>query len=257
MTQSILKDTHPADSEILRFHDGECGVAEAERVAEHIAACPRCGETYGLFHTATRHLQAALEEMPIQPVPQAKERLLSAALRQRRARPFGGLSRPQSPLLRAAIVIFGLFIVSMWAPPVRAWVFRLFHIDQPANVATAPVPQRDEPLSTPSSSTVSFVPASPTFVIDVATAQLDGRLTIRVIQSARASARITGGSPDDALLVMDDGVRIQNSRESSALFTVLVPSSVVTITLRMAGAEARSYSTQEIARQDSVVVTLQ
>jgi hypothetical protein len=257
MTQEALRDAHPADSDILRFHDGECPAGEAEAVAQHIADCPRCAATSQLFHTTTERLHAALDDMPLPSAPGAKQRFLAAVARGKRRPRFAWIANSRGPLLRAAVVIFALFAVSMAAAPVRAWVFRLLRIEQQAPAFTVS-PQ--EPHDTPAqatSSTVTFVPTTTTFVIDVAARQAVGALTIRGAESNAASARITGRSPGDALLVRDDGFRIQNSPESTAQYTVIVPWSVRSITVRIAGGDSITYSVQTLMTQDSVVVALQ
>lgn len=257
MTQETLRGAHPADSDILRFHDGECTAGEGEEIARHIAECPRCAETSQLFQATTERLHTALDDMPTPSVPDAKQRFFAAVERRKRQLPFERLGVYRGPLLRAAVVIFALFAVSMVAAPVRAWVFHLLRIEQPAPAFPASSREPDETPSQATSSTVTFVPTSATFFIDVAARQAAGSLTIRGGESNAASARITGRSPGDALLVRDDGFRIQNSPESTARYTVIVPWSVGSITVRIAGGDSITYSAQTLMTQDSVVVPLQ
>jgi hypothetical protein len=256
MTTNTIKPAHPADGDILRLQEGECSEVERGHLATHITECPACAETSRLFETTTSQLHAALEDMPVQKVPHAKQRFLAATQHTRSDGPFRWIAEQRTPLLRAAVVLLALFAASMWAPPVRALFLRLLNIEPSEVVDTASVTQRTATTDSATSSTVSFVPAASIFTIHVAAAQATGSLTIHVIESATASARITGRSPGDALLVTEDGIRIQNSGESSAGYAVMVPVTVSQITVQIADGVGTSYSPQAIIAQDSVVVRL-
>jgi hypothetical protein len=257
MTANIISSAHPADGDILRSHDGECSETERLDIATHIAECPVCTETSRLFQTTTKQLHAALEDIPVPQVPYAKERFLAAAKHSRSRGPFGWMAEQRTPLLRAAVILLSLLVVSMWAPPVRAWFLRLLNVAPAETVEPTEDTQRVTTGDPATSSTVSFVPTAAVFTIDVATAQPTGNLTIYVVESATASARITGRSPGDALLVTEAGIRIQNSSESSAEYAVMVPATVSAVTVQIAGGVLTSYTTQTIIAQDSTVVSLQ
>jgi len=256
MTANIINSAHPADGDILRFQDGECSEVERGHIATHITECPACAEASRLFETTTSQLHAALEDMPVPQVPHAKQRFLAAARNKRSDGRFRWITEQRTPLLRAAVILLALFAASMWAPPVRALFLRLLNIESSEVVDTVPAAQRTTTTESATSSTVSFVPAAAVFTIHVAAAQPTGSLTIHVVRSASASARITGRSSGDALLVTEDGIRIQNSAESSAEYAVMVPATVSQITVQIADGVAASYSPQAIIAQDSMVVRL-
>ncbi len=256
MTQLTTEVLHPADSDILRFHDGECDAEERDRIAAHVAECAACAETSSLFEDTTRHLHAALEDIPTPPVYGAKERFLAAAWRNRSTAPVRRSFPQRTPWLRAAVVIFGALVLSMWAPPVRAWFLRLINPEPPMAAETVVPAQEGVPAPPPTSSTVSFVPTTTRFVVDVTTKQQEGRLTLQVVRTAAASATITGRSVADALFVMQNGFRIQNTATSSATYLVMVPAGVEQVVVRIGAAAAQSYSTESIAATDSVVIDI-
>ena len=254
MTQPTTDIVHPADSDILRFHDGECDVEERDCIAAHVAECSACAETSRLFQDTTRHLHSTLADIPIPPVNGAKERFLAAARRNRSTSPVRRSFQQRTPWLRAAVVIFGALVVSMWAPPVRAWFLRLLS-PEPPPAAETEAPAQDVPASL-TSSVVSFVPTASTFVVDVITRQDDGRLTLHVVRDRAASATITGRSEADALLVMQDGFRIQNTGSSSATYAVMVPFDVQRVIVRIGSTQTQSFATDQIAAGDSVVIDI-
>ena len=88
------------------------------------------------------------------------------------------------------------------------------------------------------------------------TRQDDGRLTLHVVRDRAASATITGRSEADALLVMQDGFRIQNTASSSATYAVMVPFDVRRVIVRIVSTQTRSFSTDQIAAGDSVVIDI-
>ena len=255
MTQPTTDIVHPADSDILRFHDGECDAEERDCIAAHVAECSACAETSRLFQDTTRHLHDTLEDMPIPPVYGAKERFLAAARRNRSTSPVRRSFQQRTPWLRAAVIIFGALVVSMWAPPVRAWFFRLISPEPPVT-AEAAAPAQDVPAPSLTSSVVSFVPTASTFVVDVITRQDDGRLTLHVVRDRAASATITGRSEADALLVMQDGFRIQNTPSSSATYAVMVPFDIRRVIVRIGSTQTQSFTTDQIAAGDSVVIDI-
>lgn len=69
---------HPGYRRLSRFADGELGAREQERVASHLAACPRCREEVALI----RRMADAARQIP---APPASERLLQQALARRAA----------------------------------------------------------------------------------------------------------------------------------------------------------------------------
>ncbi len=255
MTQPTMDIVHPADSDILRFHDGECGAEERNGIAAHIAECSACAETSSLFQDTTRQLHDTLEDMPTPPVVGAKERFLAAVRQNGSTSPVTRSFQQRTPWLRAAVVIFGALVVSMWAPPVRAWFFRLISPEPPVAAETE-VPAQNVPAPSLTSSVVSFVPTASTFVVDVITRQDHGRLTLHVVRDRAASATITGRSEADALLVMQDGFRIQNTASSSATYVVMVPLDVQRVIVRVGSTQIQSFSTDQIAAGDSVVIDI-
>ncbi len=81
-------------------------------------------------------------------------------------------------------------------------------------------------------------------------------MTLHELRDRAASATITGRSEADALLVMQDGFRIQNTASSSATYVVMVPLDVQRVIVRVGSTQIQSFSTDQIAAGDSVVIDI-
>ncbi len=254
MTQDTLTgDPHIADGDILRFHDDECNSVERDRIARHLAECPTCVESSKFFQAVSKQLDASLDEIEVQPIEGAKQRFLTARARVTHSAPQLGKHR-RVQLLRAAAVILAVVGAGMWAPPVRAWFFELLTPARPNTVEITSAPVEAEPL--PTSSTISFVPSSSAFVIEIATTPVSGSLVIAVGEGDAASTRVTGRAAGESVFVTGDGIEIRNSAASTATYGVTVPSTVRRITVILGGSEIASYTASVIAGRDSVVIQL-
>ena len=256
MMSDVLTGTpHLTDGEILRFGDGECGQLEGGRIARHLAECSRCADAARFLEVTTKQLTASLDEIEVQPVADAKQRFLAAAaaIAPAAAPPE---TRRMGQLLRAAIVVFGLIGAGMWAPPVRAWFLELITPAGSRSVEVVPTPDREGTSAQRTSSTISFVPTASTLMVDIATRQDGGSLTIRLGEGSSVSARVTGRAPSDSVLVMGNGIRIRNSAASSATYSITIPASVSRISVFVGGGAASSYSAQTVAARDSLVISL-
>ncbi len=258
MTQDTLsRPIHPTEGELLRFGDGECRPHEHGLIERHVAECAECAESFRFFQAATAQLHDALEDIPIEPVIDAKQRFLAAALRIR-PQPSGRRPFQRSALLRAAVIVFALIGVGVSASPVRAWILEFLGIAaEPAPVEEPSIqPVADVPGTQPTSSTVSFLPAGSTFRIEITGPQQSGTLTIRIGDRPTASVRVTGNTSGDSLLVTGDGFWIFNTPESSATYTVTVPPTISELSVQVGDAPVRTLSPEQIAAQDSVVLEL-
>jgi hypothetical protein len=258
MTNDTLHlDMHPADGDILRFNDGACDWDERIRIEQHLAECPVCCETSQLFEAASNELSLILDELDVEPAADAKERVLVAAQKARRSHEYPDAWRWRGGSLRAAAILVAVLGASLWVLPVRAWVFEFLGASQPVQGNSLAAPEVVAPLPPPVSSTISFLPTSPTFGVEIGARQTEGSLVLRAGQSASASARVTGRDPTDAFLVTGNGIQIDNSEMSTATYNVTVPVTLSQVRVRFGDGETLSYLVGHIASQDSLVVSLQ
>jgi hypothetical protein len=258
MTNDTLHlDMHLADGDILRFNDGACDWDERIRIERHLAECAVCCETSQLFEAASNELGLILDELDVEPAADARERVLAAAKKARRSHEYPDARRWRGGSLRAAAILVVVIGAGMWVPPVRAWVFEFLGASQQAQGNSLAAPEVVAPPPPPVSSTISFLPTSPTFGVEIAARQNEGSLVLRAGQSASASARVTGRGPTDAFLVTGDGIHLDNSEVSAATYNVTVPATLSRVRVRFGDGETLSYSVAYIASQDSLVVSLQ
>ena len=171
-----------------------------------------------LLSRRAQRLSALLREVdpPVPPIVFPAERIARAARRRSIVR------------WRVAAAIALLALGAVGVRPVRAWIFQAAHVLWSA-AAGAPRATPAPVARAAGASTVTFSPASATFVLRVARAQVGGTLTVETTSSASASASAGGGQGSAELVVLPNGLRIVNDSASAVSYVVRLPATVARI----------------------------
>lgn len=168
-------------------------------------------------------------DVPAPPLAFPAGRIAQARERERRSR-----LRWQ---LAAAVTL--LVAGAGFVPPVRAWIAeaaRGFFLGASGPAAPAAVPGADTASAAPApaaANVVTFVPREGAFVIELASRQQAGTLTLAPVGGVEASAALMGDPSDAGFVVRPDGVRIANRADARADYVVRVPPGVGLVTLRI------------------------
>lgn len=228
--RAIQDERHLEPGDMIRLLDGECQTEEERLGRSHLADCPDCrrkadrlGRLSDRFYEAMFELDEAASHVSL---PTWRCSISSNGL-VRRLRTW--LSR-RPALLAAAVLV--VLVLGASVTPARAWVAAGRRaVTSLLSGATQPAPE--VPLQT--MSTVSFVPSGEDFLIDVASIQAGGTLSVAVDTVAAASARIGAGELPGELVVLGSGLGIRNVSSSSASYALVIPSSLKAVEVRVAG----------------------
>lgn len=207
--------THPDDGALLRFLDGQLLLGEAEDVRDHLATCTSCIDRAEEIRRTLRDVAAALQDADAAPRHEGMRNI--------------------KWLAAAALV---LLAIATAVAPVRAWFLNRTHELWDALVASDSTALVDEtPEVETATASVSFVPSTSAFILEVTTLQADGSLTVEIINDSVATASISRNLQSEELLVLPGGLRIINSPSSSAAYVIQLPASLSQIEVIVAGNE--------------------
>jgi hypothetical protein len=238
---------HLGDSELLHLVDGDASAFELDRWAQHVLACGGCSRRLEVLRRRTARLSALLSD--VQPpegfaYPELSD--VPPAWRRRRTRDSG--SRTQ--WMRAAVVALALIAPLALVQPLRAWVADQFSAGwgRVAALAGGEQPDGAPPPAAPAPrSRIWFTAVGPEFVIEIASAQPDGRLILRAAQGSEGSLEVVGGAGETPVLIQG-GVRVLNGPHSHASYELTLPHSLERVRVRLGGEPWAVLSHQEIAR---------
>ncbi|CAN5720611.1 hypothetical protein BH23GEM9_BH23GEM9_12600 [soil metagenome] len=234
---------HLADDELLRFLDDD---EDPQRTAwqGHVASCAHCAaEVESLRRDAQivrEFLELAAFEEATPGADQVTRHGTSDAavieLADVTRRASGRRGRPKAwhsmaPWMRVAAVIALLATPVAAIPSLRQWVVTSVvgpAADAPVTTMSAPSPQRA------TTGVIRFVPSPGAFVVEVDVAQSAGEL--HVVRAAGGEAELHVGDADDAVPVVSAAVlRIRNGAGHTSSYTLHVPATVSSVTIRMSG----------------------
>jgi RNA polymerase sigma factor (sigma-70 family) len=140
------------------------------------------------------------------------------------------------------------------ASTVGPWLVRqaqeLFR-DEPAAVA---IP---EPVAhAVRGSVVAFAPTGTDFVIELATGQEGGSLTLRISDTRSASARLMGSDGELDVVVLPASLRIANHATATADYEIVVPAHLRSLRVRVGNAEELVLAPAELGAGWSTVIGL-
>jgi hypothetical protein len=120
----------------------------------------------------------------------------------------------------AAAAVLVLASAGLGVAPVRAWIVRAARAMWAAAAGRAPAAAA--PAAPRAASSVSFTPSGRIFTVHVAGGQAAGTLTLESTAGTEASAAVTAGE-GATLVVLPDGLRVDNQPGATASFVVRVP----------------------------------
>lgn len=197
--------THMDEGALVRFLDGECEVEEREEVAAHLEECGDCTVRLRQLDAYGRTVSVLLRQ---------------ADLPRRRSRWPGRV--------RAAAAVIVLLGIAGSISPVRAWILDRTQAIWSAVMGETPAAVEEPQTAAQEEETASvrFVPAAGPFLVEIATGQTQGSLVVETTDDATASARVRGGSGSEHLVVMPNGLRIENETQSGASYRVRLPAAL-------------------------------
>ncbi len=211
--------THPSDGALLRHMDGQLLADEGAEVSQHVRTCVECT-------ARQKEIRRSLNAV-------------ATALRRTDARPRG--SRARSIKWPVAVAAGVLLALTFGVAPVRAWVLRLsktlWETVVPSQV-TPPVAPDTSHAVEPDEASVSFLPAPGVFVIEVTARQLEGSLTIEIVDHDTATATVVGKGDAEEIIVLPSGFRIVNAQNSIATYAIQLPARLERIQIILAGEQA-------------------
>ena len=175
-------------------------------------------------------LGALLREVdaPVPPIAYPGERIARAARRRATVR------------WSAAAAVVVLASAALGVAPVRAWIVRAARVVWAAATGRGRVGAA-APVAARAASTVSFTPSGSTFTVRIAGRQSGGTLTLETAPGREASAVITDGE-GASLVVVPDGLRIENGPGATASLVVRVPAATSRIAVSVGAAAPRLFA---------------
>jgi anti-sigma factor RsiW len=193
--------THPDEGALLRYLDGQLLASEIENVQEHLSTCITCAARNEEIRRTLSRVTVALREMDTDP---------------RRSR-----TRDIRWLAAAAAVV--LLALASSVAPVRAWILNrtqaLWEAVVASEGATTTIPDTAHVVE-PTTASVSFVPTTDVFILEVTARQVVGSLTVEIGDNDTATATIAGNGQNEELVVLPNGLRIVNAPGSVATYVV-------------------------------------
>lgn len=252
------RSEHLTEGELVRYLDGEIEAGERSRIAEHLLACSSCRAQLEQIRSAREELEGLLNQAEISPDAARKEAARAAmerALAQSRRR---AAPRFRGAWLRAAAVATVLLASTLSISPARAWVAQLWHgaVEQVERLAGVEAPAPAPVELSLSNATIGFVPRGERFLLEVRSTQRSGSLVLGIADGASVTASASG-EEEIALLVRQDGMRIENSPNNTADYAIRLPAQLREVRIRVGETEEQVYRIDQLAGSWISVVPLQ
>jgi len=207
---------HLAEHDLVRLLDEGLGVGNAV-LAAHLDSCAECTERREVLERRSLRLRDALAATD--PSPRVLALRPEALVR---------LTAPPGPAYawRVAAAFAVLLVGSLAVPPVRAWIAQragsLLELASGRHrpPATASVPALVPPDT---AGRLTFAPVGPQLVLEVASRQAAGVLVVETVADSAISALVVGEREAAELTVLPGGLRVRNTRASTASYLVAVP----------------------------------
>jgi hypothetical protein len=233
--QTALFGPHLDDGELIRYLDAEGTGEETRRWDEHLDACAPCRSEVERLrndsHAVSQWLAAT--DFNRTPLPVAAAATAPAIRTGRRAARHPA-RMGSAPWLKAAVITLLLAAPLAALPPVREWIadqVASLRTDDPAVMHPAQAPASGDARS----GVIRFVPAPGMFHMAVDAPQADGFLRVGRTAGPEAILEITGGGARPEPVVSARGIRIANSQEATASYTLLLPPEVDAVLVDVGG----------------------
>lgn len=220
---------HPTDGDLLRDLDGELSDLEHRRVRKHVEECLDCDSRIHLLQEQSEVVHSFLSPsggLEVEPDDLSRARALGAIRVARRAAAgrHSTARRRMTVAAAAAGLVVGLSTVS----PLRAWVHDLIVGAPTESSRRLPVASLPVTVVGGNGSLITFRPTQASFELRVEHRQEAGSLAIRIGSGVLATAH-TSGAADESIMVLPQGMRIENRPGSTASYRVTLPSTLKTV----------------------------
>ena len=227
------REQHLEDGEFLRAIDEQLEHDESARVLQHLASCDVCARRMQQLHGRQQRLSSLLHDsdfdMPALAPPVHDNVIDIDAERARRREP-----RTRLPWLRIAAGIVLMLGVALTMTPLQAIVGNWLRAQWSRVVGEEQVTDPSQPEApTPPGPDITFAHSGATFQLNLAHAQADGTVTVRLTDSADVTAKASRAGVE--MLLLPNGLRLVNDPSATGSYEILVPTTVTDVTITVAG----------------------
>lgn len=221
---------HPTDGDLLRDLDGELSDLEHRRLRKHLEECLDCDSRINLLKEHSAVVQSFLSPsggMDVEPDDLSRARALGAMRAAQRAA--AGRRSMARRRLTVAAAAAGLVVGLSSVSPLRAWVRDLIRAEAPTEPGRSlPVASLPVTVVGGNGSLITFQPTQTSFELRLEHRQEAGSLAIRIGDGVLATAH-TAGAADESIMVLPQGMRIENGPGSTASYRVTLPATLKTV----------------------------
>jgi hypothetical protein len=228
---------HIDDGDLIRLLDGECSHEEGAHLRAHIDACPECRDTADSLKRASDMFSASMLELDIRAPAKPKREVSLGRQFTGEKRTFSILS---SRVLRMAAVL-ALMVLAFTATPARAWLvqgwaaLRSLVVSEVAELPETATAAATEDTPVEPSSILRFTPRGSEFRLEFTEYQAGGSLVLLIDSTESASAGVLGEQSGEELILLPNGLRVRNTSSSMSSYEVLLPLSLSTVSVSVAG----------------------
>jgi hypothetical protein len=250
---------HIQDGDLLRLIGDAASAGERAAAAAHLERCTDCARRLEALRTELNELASLLAVARVDAIDPARRARSRAAVQQAAVRKVATAQparrRFAMPFMARAAAVVGLLAATgLAASTVGPWIVRqaqeLFR-DEPA-VVVAPEPGAHVVRG----SIVAFAPTGAEFVIELATGQAGGSLTLLVSDTRSASARLIGDDGELDVMVLPAALRIDNHTAATADYEIVIPAHIRSLRVRVGTAEELVLAPAELGAGWSTVIGL-
>ncbi len=234
MTDTLTEaDMHLTDGEIVRFLDAEADEAERGKAESHLSSCLVCRRKHADLRGWSEIVAEGLRELDRDPGVTGVTSLPTPA--PHRAAPARSGGMPSWLRVAAVVVLLAGFVATV-TPDLRAWVAGQWTelvtlvagTEEPVEVMELP----DDPGLVTSARVAFPVPAD-VFRIEIEGVPGASRIMIDVHAEERAIAEVVGGTGEEELVVLPDGLRIRDAGSDEVLYRLLIPDHLQDVEIRI------------------------
>ncbi|MEP6617674.1 MAG: hypothetical protein ABJE47_00105 [bacterium] len=231
MMTDTSASAHLDDGELMVLDDVASGPSTTER--EHLASCAQCADRLGVLRQYSRGVSSLIAELDVP--DDFRYPSLPVAAPVRAVRPWW----TQQQWRRAAAVLFVIGSLAA-VPPLRAWtvgwvtrqIASLTGRRATPSVTRPIAPSAPEAAPMDSGATLWFDADGPELAVEVANPQASGTLTFVPSTRPATGVEVLNGAGETPF-VREHGVRLVNSKTSSASYRLAIPASVERIRVRI------------------------
>jgi anti-sigma factor RsiW len=251
-------EMHIGEGDLIRYLDGEMTAGERAEVATHLLRCGQCNGALDELRTDREQFSELLAEVTVPALDPARRDAAWSNIERAAAVAEPARRTSRVSFLRAAGIAALLAGSALTVSPVRAAVADLwnavFDRVETAAVRSAPMPQRE--VVSVANATIGFVPAGEVFRIEIANLQVEGSLLLGVSTGRSVTARAVGGDEIVDLIILPDGMRIENGADDTTDYAVNLPAHLEQLQVRIGNDREIVYEMDQLAGSWISVVDL-